>query len=167
MKESDSPKGQRQSFKSRAVNDVFERVHRAQVRLNAFVKKSPLIDQVQTIARTSARKAKVVINADIEKLGKFLNKEVRQIEKLQARLPQEVSKMREFLKDQKSALDSILVKLQKQIGPRAGIKVGKKVKVKKASGPGSSSKRSKGTVRSQAPVVEPGTPAKTQNSSNS
>lgn len=110
------------------LKKMLENVRSAQAKLQDFVKNQDWVDEARKYAERQGAEVKKVLSSDVNKVKSFLEKEKKELERLQKQIPGEVKKLRGLVKNQTKDFEKFLNTLRKN-----GAVGGKKAKSKKAS----------------------------------
>lgn len=94
------------------LKKVLARVKSAQGQIQTMLKDKTWMDEAKKYAERQGKEAKKLINADVEKLKSFVEREKKELAKLQAQIPGEVAKIKKFMDHQKKELGSLLKNVQ-------------------------------------------------------
>lgn len=87
---------------------ILDRVKSARTQLETLLKDRSWIDEVKKVAEKQGKEAKKIIDTDVAKLRVFLEKERKELEKLQAQIPGEVARIKKFVDGQKKELSKLI-----------------------------------------------------------
>ncbi len=123
---------------------ILDRVKSARTQLENLLKDRSWIGDAKKVAEKQGKEVKKIIDTDVAKLRVFLEKERKELEKLQAQIPGEVARIKHFVDGQKKELSKLLktvkAKAKTQKKSAAGTKSKKKTGTrKKSSSKGASS----------------------------
>jgi antitoxin component HigA of HigAB toxin-antitoxin module len=90
------------------VKKILDRVKSARTQVESLLKDRSWIDQAKRVATKQGQEAKRILDSDIVKLKTFLEKERKELEKLQGQIPGEVQKIKKFMDQQKQELAKLL-----------------------------------------------------------
>ncbi len=94
------------------LKKVLARVKSAQSQIQTLMKDKSWMDEAKKYAERQGKEAKKLINADVEKLKTFVEREKKELAKLQAQIPGEVAKIKKFMDSQKKELSALLKTVQ-------------------------------------------------------
>ena len=112
------------------IKKVVGRVKEAQVQLQSLVKSHDWVAEARNYAERQGKEVKKLFGPDVEKIKVFLEKERKELERIQKNIPGEVKKFRKFMDMQKKEFERLLASLRKL--PKNTAK--KKAKNKKSAG---------------------------------
>jgi hypothetical protein len=95
------------------VAKVVEGAKKAQAKLHTALKKQDWIEEARKYAEGQRKEVKKLISGDMAKVKTFLEKERKQLEKIQSSLPVEVKKLRGFVLTQRKEFEKLLKNLRK------------------------------------------------------
>lgn len=101
------------------AKNLVERVKSARSQLEKLLKDRAWIDEAKNVAEKQGKEVKKILDTDIAKLRTFLEKEKKELEKLQARIPGEVKKIQSFVNEQKKELSRLLISAKASAGKKA------------------------------------------------
>ncbi len=107
------------------------RVKMARAQIEKLLKDRSWIEEAKNAAEKQGRDVKKILDTDVAKLRSFLDKERKELEKLQARIPGEVKKIQTFVDQQKKELTRLLTNAKATAGKKANL--AKKAAKKKAT----------------------------------
>jgi hypothetical protein len=96
------------------LKKVLARVKTAQGQIQTLLKDKSWMDEAKKYAERQGKEAKKLINADVAKLKAFVEREKKELAKLQAQVPGEVAKIKKFVDSQKKELGSLLKTIQRK-----------------------------------------------------
>lgn len=102
------------------LKKVAQQVKKARTQANAklttFLKEqlkdNKWIDDARQVAQAQGKEVKKLINADIKKVKSFVEREKKQLERLQRDLPKDVKKLRTFVDVQRKEVERLLKSLR-------------------------------------------------------
>lgn len=121
---------------------ILNRVKAARTQLEGFLKDRTWIEDAKKMAEKQGLEVKGIIDADIAKLRVFLEKERKELEKLQAQIPGEVNRIKKFVEGRKKELSKLLTGVKANAGKKAS--KAKRVVRKKAT---AATKKASSTVK--------------------
>jgi len=95
-----------------------------------MINRKELLKEAQNFADRQRREFKKIIKTDAARLKTYLEKERREIQKLQTRLPGEIKKIRQYAETQRRELDKLIKKVKTASKKAAGTAKSKVVKRK-------------------------------------
>ncbi len=113
------------------MKNWIEKMKAAQKQLNSLVKDN-WVNEAKRFAERQSKEVRKLIQTDITKVRTFVEREKKDLEKLQKQIPGELNKWKKVLETQKKELTGLLGKAQKAAGRKSGSKKAVKTKSKKA-----------------------------------
>jgi hypothetical protein len=95
------------------VKKVVERAKKAQSKLHAILHRQDWIEDARKYAEKQGKEVKKLLNSDVTKVKSFLERERKEIVRLQKEIPSEVKKLRGFVKTQRKELEKLLKNLRR------------------------------------------------------
>src|SRR4051812_30060237 len=95
------------------LKKVVGRVKAAQKSLQTFFKSQDWVEEARKYAERQGKEVRKLFSSDLTKVKSFLEKERRELERLQKQLPGEVEKLRSFVQGQRRELKKLLVRVRK------------------------------------------------------
>lgn len=95
------------------IKKVVSRVKTAQAQLQTLVKSQDWVDEARKYADRQRREVRKLLNGDVTLVKNFLERERKELEKIQKRIPGEVDKFRKFVKVQRKELEKLLQTVRK------------------------------------------------------
>jgi hypothetical protein len=120
------------------IKKVVLKVKKAQGQLHTLMQSQNWVDEARKYAERQGKEVKKLFAPDVQKMKKFLERERKELEKLQKQIPGEVKKLRHFVNLQKKEFEKLLVNVGKMASTGGGsVKStpAKKTRSKKASMP--------------------------------
>ncbi len=106
-------------MKSTEVKKVVNRVKDVRTKLLTKINDQTWIDDAKKYADKQKQEVKKIINAEnLAKVKGFIDKERKELEKLQKQLPNEVKKLRSFVQTQRKELEKLLRRVKAGKGIR-------------------------------------------------
>ncbi|MBC7385771.1 MAG: hypothetical protein H7301_06375 [Cryobacterium sp.] len=133
---------------------ILERVRNARSQLESFLKDRSWIEEAKKIAEKQGNEVKKLIDTDVAKLRVFLEKEKKELEKLQAQIPGEVTKIKKFVEAQKKELSGLLTSAKSGKGKKTKKVAKPKQPNSKKAGSAKADTSKKPAVRSPAPKIK-------------
>ncbi len=115
------------------LRKVFSRVKDAQAQLQNILKDNNWVEDARKYAERQGKEVKKLIKADVTKMKTFLERERKELEKIQKQLPNEVEKFRTFVNGQKKEFERLLENMRKKnfVAPKRATKSKKKASTSK------------------------------------
>ena len=117
------------------MKNWIEKMKAAQKQLNNLVKDN-WVNEAKRFAERQGKEVRKLIQTDITKVRTFVEREKKDLEKLQKQIPNELNKWKKVLETQKKELTGLLGKAQKASGGKAakgGKKTASKSKARKSA----------------------------------
>jgi len=90
------------------ISKIIGRLKSARTQIETLVKDRTWIEEAKKVAEKQGNEVKKILDSDVAKLKAFLEREKKELEKLQAQIPGEVDKLKKFVDDQKKELTKLL-----------------------------------------------------------
>lgn len=90
------------------VQKIIGRLKEARAQIEGLIKDRSWIEEAKKVAAKQGQEVKKILDTDVAKLKSFLEKEKKELEKLQAQIPGEVDKIKKFVDGQKKELTKLL-----------------------------------------------------------
>lgn len=87
---------------------ILDRLKNARTHFESLLKDRSWIEEAKKVAERQGHEVKKMLDTDVTKLRTFLEKERKELEKLQNQIPGEVKKMKNFVESQKKELTKLL-----------------------------------------------------------
>ena len=102
------------------MKKVLGRMKQAQSQLETIIKDSKWVDDAKKVAKKSGKEVQKRIQSDVTRVKTFLEKEAKELEKIQTRLPAELKKLQGFIKGQRKEFTVLMKNLRKKALSKAG-----------------------------------------------
>ena len=114
------------------IKKVVSRVKEVQTQLQGLIKSQDWVEEARKYAERQGKEVKKLFAPDVEKIMDFLERERKELEKIQKQIPGEVKKFRKFMTMQKKEFEKLLsnVRSLPKAAPSKGKKTKKKTKTK-------------------------------------
>lgn len=113
------------------VKKVVKRLKSAQGRLKGLISYGSWLDDARKYAERQGQEVTKLLVTDMGKIREFVDKERKELERLQKRIPAEVQKWKKYVSTQRKELEGILSNVRKAV-PKKATKKAKKVGKTKA-----------------------------------
>ena len=113
------------------LKKVIDRVKKAQTQIQTLVKDKKWVSSAKKYAERQGKEVKKIINSDVSKIKAFLNREKKELTKLQKSIPGEVDKIKAFVEEQRKDLQSLLNTVKKDAETKGNKVVGQVTKAAK------------------------------------
>jgi hypothetical protein len=115
-------------------NKLVGRVKDAQSKLQTLLKDQDLVEQARKYAEQQRKEVKKLISGDVARVKTFIERERKELERLQKQIPGELKKISSFLQSQRTELEKLLANVRKMNAKKAPKKKSaRKPKASKAS----------------------------------
>jgi hypothetical protein len=101
------------------VQKILGRLKEARIQIETLLKDRSWVEEAKKAAEKQGQEVKKLLDTDVAKLKAFLEKEKKELEKLQASIPGEVEKLKKFVDDQKKELTKLLGTVRTKAETRA------------------------------------------------
>lgn len=95
------------------VKKVVKQVKTAQAKLQAALKDKTWVEDARKYAERQGKEVRKLLEADVTKVVAFVERERKELEKIQKQIPGEVKKLRKFVNGQRKELERLLTSLRK------------------------------------------------------
>lgn len=92
---------------------VMEQLRTAQSQIQSMIKNKDLVEEAKKFANQQGAEVKKLVEGDIKKIKRFIDKKKPEIKKLQKTIPAEVKKLQTFVNTQKSEIEKLLKKARR------------------------------------------------------
>ena len=90
------------------IQKIIGRLKEARTQIENLIKDRSWIEEAKKVAEKQGQEVKKLLDGDVAKLKAFLEKEKKELEKLQAQIPGEVDKLKKFVDSQKKELTKLI-----------------------------------------------------------
>jgi len=101
------------------VQKIIGRLKEARTQIETLIKDRSWMEEAKKVAEKQGQEVKKILDGDVAKLKAFLEKEKKELEKLQASIPGEVEKLKKFVDTQKQELTKLLGTVKAKAETRA------------------------------------------------
>lgn len=101
------------------VQKIIGRLKEARTQIETLIKDRSWMEEAKKVAEKQGQEMKKILDGDVAKLKAFLEKEKKELEKLQASIPGEVEKLKKFVDAQKQELTKLLGTVKSKAETRA------------------------------------------------
>ncbi len=95
------------------IKKVISKVKDAQVKLQGVLKNQDWVEEARKYAERQGTEVKKLIATDLDKVKVFIEKERKELERIQKQIPGEVKKLKVFVTSQRKELEKLLASLRK------------------------------------------------------
>jgi predicted nucleic acid-binding Zn-ribbon protein len=96
------------------LQKMVKRVKDTQTKLQDMLQQQEWIEEAKLYAEKQGREVQKLLKTDVEKVRAFLEKERHELEKFQARIPDEFKKLKNFIQEHRKDFGAILKGLPKK-----------------------------------------------------
>ncbi|OFZ17913.1 MAG: hypothetical protein A2X94_12800 [Bdellovibrionales bacterium GWB1_55_8] len=123
------------------LKKIVDQLKSAQVKFQTLLNNQDWVDEARKYAERQGKEVKKLISADVSRVKTFLERERKELEKMQKQIPGEVKKLRQFAKTQKKEFERLLNRIGKTTQAKGS---------KKKSAPRKKTARKKSAAAAQA-----------------
>jgi hypothetical protein len=95
------------------IKKVVTRVKAAQTQLQEVLKSQDWVDEARKYAERQGKEVKKILTDDVGKMKTFLERERKELERIQKQIPGEVDKLRKFIAGQRKEFEKLLTNVRK------------------------------------------------------
>jgi hypothetical protein len=95
------------------IKKVISKVKAAQSKLQGVLKNQDWVEEARKYAERQGTEVKKLLSSDLDKVKIFLEKERKELERIQKQIPGEVKKLKGFVSSQRKELERLLTSLRK------------------------------------------------------